>query len=129
MIYLLLYLFVEIYVSVKIASAIGPVWTFVEVVVTALYGLWILHNLHIQLGATMRALAHGEIGLEEFEEMNLAMVLGAILLIIPGFLTDIVGLLLQLKVLGKFAAKRIFKMRSSKRREESDVIDVEIIER
>ncbi len=127
MIYFLIYLFIEIYVSVKIASAIGPFWTFLEVIVTAIYGVWIISNMHIQMAATMQALVRGEISIEEFESMNLYVLIGAILLIIPGFFTDILGILLQFGVFSKFIARKIFKLKP-RETEEDDVIDVEIIE-
>ncbi|BCD60262.1 MULTISPECIES: FxsA family protein [unclassified Nitratiruptor] len=127
MIYFVLYLFIETVVSVSIASRIGPIWTFIEIVATAAYGVWLLKNIHIQLFTTMQALANGEITQEEFEQMNLSMVLGAILLIIPGFFTDILGILLQFGVFSKFLAKKIFKLKAKEERD--DVIDVEIIER
>ena len=127
MIYLLLYLFIETFVSVVIASQIGPIWTFLEIVASAAYGIWILKNIHLQLFTTMQALAQGEITYEDFEQMNIATMLGAILLIVPGFFTDMVGLLLQFGVLSKFIAQKILKLKS-KKRENEDVIDVEIIE-
>jgi len=127
--YFLLYLFIETFVSVKIASLIGPFWTFVEIIASAVYGVWVMRNLHIQMMATMQALANGEITIEEFESMNLYTLLGAILLIIPGFFTDILGILLQFGVFSKFVAKKIFKLKSRRDMEEDDVIDVEIIER
>ncbi len=129
MIYFLLYLFIEIYVSVQIASAIGPFWTFVEVVATAAYGVWVISNMHIQMMSTMQALANGEISIEEFESMNLYTLIGAILLIIPGFFTDILGILLQFGVFSKFIARKVFKLKPKQKRGEDDVIDVEIIER
>ena len=128
MLYFLLYLFIETFVSVQIASAIGPFWTFVEIIASAVYGVWIIKNMHIQILATMQSLANGEISIEEFENMNLATVVGALLLIIPGFFTDILGILLQFGVFSTFIAKKILKLKS-KKREDEDVIDVEIIER
>ena len=128
MLYFLLYLFVETFVSVQIASAIGPFWTFVEIIASAVYGIWIIKNMRIQMLATMQSLANGEITIEEFENMNLATVIGALLLIIPGFFTDILGILLQFGVFSTFIAKKILKLKS-KKREDEDVIDVEIIER
>jgi UPF0716 family protein affecting phage T7 exclusion len=129
MVYFLIYLFIEIYVSVKIAGAIGPFWTFVEILATAAYGMWIIKNLHFQLSATMQMLATAKISLEEFESMNLYMLIGAILLIIPGFFTDILGILLQFGVFSKFIGKNIFKLKRKKRyKGDEDVIDVEIIE-
>ena len=128
MLYFLLYLFIETFVSVQIASAIGPFWTFIEIIASAVYGVWIIKNMHIQILATMQSLANGEISIEEFENMNLATVVGALLLIIPGFFTDILGILLQFGVFSTFIAKKILKLKS-KKREDEDVIDVEIIER
>ena len=128
MLYFLLYLFIETFVSVQIASLIGPVWTFIEIIASAAYGIWIIKNMHIQMMATMQSLASGEITVEEFESMNLATLIGAILLIIPGFFTDILGILLQFGVFSTFIAKKILKLRS-KKREDENVIDVEIIER
>ncbi len=131
MLYFLLYLFLETYVSVKIASLLGPVGTFIEIIATALYGMWIIKNMHIQMMATMQALMEGSISVEEFESMNLYTLVGAILLIVPGFLTDIIGLLLQFGVFSKFLARKIFKLqyrKTKKDMEDSDVIDVEIIE-
>ncbi len=112
----------------QIASAIGPFWTFVEIVTSAVYGFWIIRNMHIQMMATMQALANGEITMEEFESMNLSMLVGAILLIIPGFFTDIIGILMQFGVFSTFIAKKILKLKSRKKREDDNVIDVEIIE-
>ena len=129
MIYFLIYLFLEVYVSVEIASLLGPFWTFVEIVATAVYGIWVLKNMHIQLLSTMQSMAQGEITLEEFEAMNLYTVVGAILLIIPGFLSDIIGILLQFGVLSKFLATKIFRLKKERRFDEEDIIDVEIIER
>lgn len=128
MLYFLLYLFIETFVSVNIASAIGPLWTFLEIIASAVYGFWILQSMHLQMMATMELLAKGEISVEEFEKMNLATFIGAILLIIPGFFTDILGILLQFGVLSNFIAKKILKLRS-KKKEDDNVIDVEIIER
>ena len=111
MLYFLLYLFIETFVSVQIASAIGPLWTFLEIIATALYGVWIIKNMHIQMMATMQALANGEISVEEFESMNLYTLAGAVLLIIPGFFTDILGILLQFGVFSRFIARKIFKLK------------------
>jgi len=129
MLYFLLYLFIETFVSVQIASAIGPLWTFLEIIATALYGVWVIKNMHIQMMATMQALANGEISVEEFESMNLYTLVGAVLLIIPGFFTDMLGILLQFGVFSRFIARKIFKLKSKRASEDEDVIDVEIIER
>jgi UPF0716 family protein affecting phage T7 exclusion len=137
MIYFLLYLFAEIFVSVEIASAIGPFWTFVEVVGSAVAGLLLLTNFRYTLFENMQAMMEGRITPESFQKQNMASLIGAILLIVPGFLTDIVGLALQFGLFANIVANRLAKR--GRRNEnidttpfheegESDVIDVEIIE-
>lgn len=126
LLWVLIYLFFEIYVSVEIASSIGPIWTFVEVVASAFVGFIILANFRFRAVGYMRALAAGEIFLEEFQSLNLYSLIGAILLIVPGFLSDILGILLQFGTISMVIARRFLKR---KQNQSSEVIDVEIIER
>ncbi|MCF6200971.1 MAG: FxsA family protein [Hydrogenimonas sp.] len=137
MIYFLLYLFLEIFVSVEISAAIGPFWTFIEVILSAVAGLLLLTNFRYTFFENMRAMMAGEITPESFQNQNIAALLGAILLIIPGFLTDIIGLLLQFGIFSSFVARRFFgRNRPVKRggiedefnEGECDVIDVEILD-
>jgi 2-isopropylmalate synthase/UPF0716 protein FxsA len=67
--------------------------------------------------------------------MNISMALGSILLIIPGFFTDIIGILLQFEFVGVFIANKFIKKETTYNNDEfntqkgdDDVIDVEIIE-
>ncbi len=140
MIYFLIYLFLEIFVSVEISAAIGPFWTFVEVVVSALAGLLLLAGFRYTLSENMRAMMAGEITPESFQKQNLAALVGAILLIVPGFFTDILGLLLQFGIFSGFIARRLSsksrpadgmerEIKSEFKEGECDVIDVEIIDR
>ncbi len=139
MIYFLIYLFIEIFVSVEISAAIGPFWTFMEVIASALAGLLLLTNFRYTFSENMRAMMAGEITPESFQKQNLAALVGAILLIIPGFFTDIVGLLLQFGIFSGFIARRLFSKgrpegksgldtKDKFKEGECDVIDVEIID-
>ncbi len=139
MIYFLVYLFLEIFVSVEISAAIGPFWTFVEVIASALAGLLLLTNFRYTFSENMRAMMAGEITPESFQKQNLAALVGAILLIVPGFFTDIVGLLLQFGIFSGFIARRLLRKEGYRRGKESefekefkegecDVIDVEIVD-
>ncbi len=136
MIYFVLYLFIEIFVSVEVASEIGPFWTFVEVMLSAVAGLLLLTNFRYTFFENMRALAEGEMTPERFQNQNIAALIGAILLIVPGFFTDMVGILLQF---GVFTNLLMTRLARKKRRDtfvddvpfhegETDVIDVEIID-
>jgi 2-isopropylmalate synthase len=132
MIYFLLYLFLEVLVSVNIASAIGGVWTFVELIVSALAGFAILANFRGTLAENIQALNQARIDPMEFQQLNLFTILGAILLILPGFLTDIMGVLLQFTVVTKmlvnrFVAKSKQETQTHFTQKDDHVIDVEIV--
>ncbi|NPA81090.1 MAG: FxsA family protein [Epsilonproteobacteria bacterium] len=134
MIYFLIYLFLEVVISVNIASKIGGVATFFELILSAALGFFLLSNSRYTVFESMRSLANGEITIEEFNKLNLFSMLGAILLILPGFFSDILGILLQFSFFGTLFAKKILHLKSRKKRddftpnEEIEVIDVEIIE-
>jgi 2-isopropylmalate synthase/UPF0716 protein FxsA len=132
--YFLLYLFVEVIVSVNISSAIGGFLTFIEIMLSAFIGISILINFKQTLMENFSAVSRGAIGLEEFEKLNLFTLLGAILLILPGFFTDIVGILLQFSSLTAMIVNR-YNVKSTstfntqnKNTKDLDVIDVEIID-
>jgi UPF0716 family protein affecting phage T7 exclusion len=133
MIYFLIYLFFEVVVSVNIASAIGGVWTFVELIASALAGLVILANFRGTLAENIHALNQARIDPMEFQQLNLFTILGAILLILPGFLTDIIGLLLQFSVITKMLVNRFVAQSKHDstdhftKKKDDHVIDVEIV--
>jgi 2-isopropylmalate synthase/UPF0716 protein FxsA len=136
MIYFLIYLFLEVLVSVQISSAIGGLATFFEILITAFIGISILINFRATLVENMTAVSYNCIDLEEFQRLNLFTLIGAIFLIVPGFLTDIIGALLQFSAITSMIVNR-YNVKSNKckpsfeeqdNQGDSDVIDVEIIE-
>ncbi|MFA6761098.1 MAG: FxsA family protein [Sulfuricurvum sp.] len=129
MIYFLVYLFLEVLVSVSISSSIGVLATFFELLLSALVGFIILINFRATLQQNFASLMRRNIDVAEFEKLNLFTILGAFLLILPGFLSDIIGILLQFSVVGKMFVNR-YNIKSYKsKQKDSDVIDVEVIER
>ena len=136
MVYFLIYLFLETLVSVNISSSIGGLATFFEIVISAVIGFFILANFRYTLAENFAAISFRHIDIYEFERLNLFSLLGAILLIIPGFLTDIIGILLQFSVVTSLIINR-YKIKkdiddikqNSKKDGYDDIIDVEIIEK
>jgi len=134
--YFLLYLFLEVIVSVNISSYIGGLITFFEILLSAFIGISILINFRKTLVENMTAVSYNCIDLEQFQRLNLFTLFGAILLIIPGFLTDILGILLQFGVFTSMIVNR-YNVKSGKcntnftnqnnLKKDSNVIDVEII--
>lgn len=135
MIYFLIYLFLEVIIFVNISSAIGGLATFFEILLSAFLGLIILINFKATLAENLRAVSYNCIDLRQFQSLNLFTILGAILLILPGFLTDIIGILLQFSVFTTMLVNR-YNIKSNKCNtkyeknnieKDIDVIDVEII--
>ncbi len=142
MIYFLIYLLLETLVSVEISSVLGGFATFLEIVITAFVGIAILSNFRNTMVENLRAVSFGQIDLEEFQRLNLFTIIGAILLIIPGFLTDIIGALLQFSAFTSMLVNRYGVQSKNKndmfythetyetyKENDDDVIDVEIIEK
>ena len=132
MIYFLVYLFLEVVISVNIASALGGITTFFELILSALVGLAILVNFRSTLAENMRAVSYNCINLKQFQELNLFTLFGAILLILPGFLTDIIGILMQFTVftsmlVNRYSAKYGKCDTHTQNTKDENVIDVEII--
>ncbi|MGM0622915.1 MAG: FxsA family protein [Campylobacterota bacterium] len=139
--YLLLYLFIETLVSVAIASSIGGLLTFLEILISAVVGVFIIKNFNYSIRDNLEAVSRGQISAGEFQRMNIASMVGAILLIVPGFFTDILGLLLQFEKFATLIATKIFKLKNKDKTDlepnydpftkkgENDVIDVEVIDR
>ncbi|MDA7817550.1 FxsA family protein [Sulfurimonas sp.] len=134
MLYFITYIFFEVLVSTNIASLIGSLATFLEIIVSAFFGISILVNFRKTLAENMTAVSYSCIDLEQFQRLNLFTILGGILLVIPGFLTDIFGVLLQFSAFTTMAVNR-YNMKFGKcdtnfkshNKKDSDVIDVEVI--
>ena len=136
MIYFLVYLFLEVLISVNISSAIGGLTTFVEIMLSAFIGISILVNFRKTLVENMTAVSYNCIDLQQFQKLNLFTLFGAILLIIPGFLTDIMGLLMQFGVFTSMLVNR-YHVKSdtckntydkNHMKKDNNVIDVEVID-
>lgn len=116
---------------------IGGFATFLEIVASAFVGIAILVNFRKTLVENMTAVSYNCIDLEQFQRLNLFSLFGAILLIVPGFLTDIIGLLLQFGVFTSMLVNRYHvksggcktdSFTQNNIKKDSDVIDVEIID-
>ena len=134
MIYFFGYLFLEVLISVNISSSIGGLLTFFEIIVSALVGISILVNFRKTLLENLMAVSYSCIDLKQFQSLNLFTLFGAIFLIIPGFFTDMMGILLQFSVFTTMLVNRYninhsngCKTNYTKQKDDNDVIDVEII--
>ena len=112
---------IEIYLFIEIGSKIGAVLTILLIFSTAFIGIiYVRYEGFNTLRSAMGQLIKNEIPLFEIVS-GAALVIGAFLLLLPGFLTDAIGLLLIFPI----TRKVIFKKVSSKYKEKNKFIDGE----
>lgn len=134
--YFLIYLFLEVMVSVNLASAIGAFATFAEIVLSAVVGFVLLANMRLTLMQNFNALMQRQISVDAFQRLNLWSIIGAFLFILPGFLGDIVALGLQFSFfttlfVGKFLhvkEETPFPPQHFTEGKQDEIIDVEVID-
>jgi UPF0716 protein FxsA len=130
LIYFLVYLFLEILFSYEFMKVFTPFGFFLEILFTAAAGVYMLQTLDLSLSANMHKLMRREITQEEFLSIGLFKLIGAVFLIIPGFFSDILGVLFLFEPFARFVAKKLFPSKNfyHKTYRDDDIIDVEIIE-
>lgn len=91
-----LLIYIEAVIFVHVASSIGVLTTLFLVVLTSCVGISLVKNQGVKNIASMQQkLAMGEVPAAEMVK-SVSLVLAGILLVIPGFFTDFLGLLLLL---------------------------------
>ena len=99
MIYFFIYLFLEVMISSSVSGSIGGLNTFLWIVISAVIGITILKNFKYSLMENIQKARTGQITQEEFIKTNVGRAIGALFLIVPGFFTDAIGILLQFGLL------------------------------
>ena len=135
MIYFLIYLFLEVLLSTSISSSIGGLLTFLEILLSAFIGIALLVNFRVKLAENFREFSLNTMNFQSLQKLNLFALVGAIFLIIPGFLTDFIGLFMQFSIFTSMIVNPSnVKSTNSKsnyeniyKQKDSNVIDVEII--
>ncbi|THV09476.1 FxsA family protein [Nocardioides caeni] len=88
----------EIYVLIQIGQVIGPWWTILLLVVDSILGAWLIKREGRKAWAALRERVEtGALPARELADGAL-IVLGGALMLSPGFVTDVVGILLILPV-------------------------------
>ena len=131
MIYFLIYLFLEVIITVNVASKIGGLMMFAEIMISALIGIAILFNFRTTLLANVMELKERRISANGFYKRNLLSLLGAILLILPGIFTDIIAVVIHIILLGSLIVSRFMpkypEQNQPYQQKDDNVIDAEII--
>ena len=106
---------VEIYLFIKVGSQIGALNTILLIIITAVVGIWYARYEGFNtLRSGMSQLVKNELPLYEIVS-GAAIAFAALLLILPGFATDVVGVLLVFPITRKIILSKYSKKYSSKR--------------
>jgi UPF0716 protein FxsA len=116
---------IEIYLLIKIGSQIGAITTILLIFITAIVGIYYAKY------EGLSTLKSGFIQLNKNEAPTYEIISGAaiafsaLLLIIPGFLTDIVGFLIIFPITRKFFFNKFFSKSNKKKDKNNNFIDGE----
>jgi len=98
---------IEIYLFIKIGSQIGAFNTIFLIIITAVIGLYYAKYEGLNtLRSAVKQLIKNEVPIYEIIS-GAALAVAALLMILPGFLTDIIGLLIIFPWSRKFFFKKI----------------------
>ena len=104
----------EIYLFIKVGSQIGALNTILLILITAVIGIWYARYEGFNtLRSGMSQLVKNELPLYEIVS-GAAIAFAALLLILPGFATDIIGVLLIFPVTRKIILSKYTKKNSTK---------------
>ena len=115
---------IEIYLLIKVASTIGAFNTIFLIFFTAITGLYFARLAGLNaIRSGFSQLVKKEIPIYEIIS-GAALAFAAILLILPGFLTDLIGFLLIMPITRKFFISSIsFKLKNKKINNNEDIIE------
>ena len=115
---------IEIYLLIKVGSIIGAFNTIFLIFFTAITGLYFARLAGLNaIRSGFNQLIKNEIPIYEIIS-GAALAFAAILLILPGFLTDLIGFLLIIPITRKFFISSIsFKLKNKKINNSEDIIE------
>ena len=115
---------IEIYLLIKVGSIIGAFNTIFLIFFTAITGLYFARLAGLNaIRSGFSQLVKKEIPIYEIIS-GAALAFAAILLILPGFLTDLIGFLLIIPITRKFFISSIsFKLKNKKINNSKDIIE------
>ena len=94
--YFFLYFFAEVVITSAVASKIGGLMMFAEIMVSGFIGLVILFNFRSTLVVNLMELKDQRLSANGFYQRNVLALLSAIFFILPGILSDSIAVLLQI---------------------------------
>lgn len=121
---------IELYLSLKTGETIGFLWSVIWIVLSFALGMLLLQKSSQTMVGNMQSMRVGKLDLRRFQNVSMAYFIGAILLIIPGVFSDLLGVIalfysLYLQFIVKITPEGTNHF---KKQGDDNVIDVEIID-
>lgn len=120
-----LYLVLELFSIVIFVQEFGAWIYFLEIIVSGIFGFFILFRGRLSIAKGLSGLFEGRIVSMEFLSSSFFGMLGAFFLILPGILSDFFGIILQ--CVGFLISNAYFFKKHPKNNNNDEIIDVEII--
>ena len=118
---------IEIYLMIKVGGVIGALNTILLIFFTAVTGVYFAKLAGLKtLQSGLNQIVKNEMPIYEIIS-GAALAFAALLLIIPGFLTDIIGFLLIIPITRKFFIKSV-SLKFKKKENEENIIEGSIEE-
>ncbi len=129
MLVLVVYFIIELLASIKLGITIGFGWSVVWVIATSMLGALLLKLSPYAIMDSFNNIGSKKFNIISAQNAAISYMLGAILLIIPGVFSDILGIILlgytiYLRMFAKITPNENIKYKKG----DDDVIDVEIID-
>ncbi len=126
------FLLLELYLSLQTGEDIGFLWSVIWIISSAVAGIILLQNSSHAIMGQMKSVQQGKLDLKKFQDASMSYFIGSILLIIPGVLSDFVGIFalcytLYLQFIAKITPEQK-NFKNNHQKGDDDVIDVEIID-
>ena len=112
---------IELIMFIEIGSIIGSLYVILSILITAFLGYYLIKQKLRNLGISLFSLNNMNNIYSEYAS-SMYSLLGGILLIIPGYLTDTAGLILMLPVF-RPKLSSFFESKYSKKSNKNNIID------
>jgi len=125
------FLLLELFLSLSVGENIGFMWSALWIVASMMLGFRLLQSSSLSMMGNINAVKSGKLSMKNFQNAATSYLAAAVLLIIPGVLSDFLGLIaLAYTFYLQFVAKITPEQTNNnfKKQGDDNVIDVEIID-
>ncbi len=125
------FLFLELFLSLSVGENIGFMWSALWIVASMMLGFRLLQSSSLSMMGNINAVKSGKLSMKNFQNAATSYLAAAVLLIIPGVLSDFLGVIaLAYTFYLQFVAKITPEQTNNnfKKQGDDNVIDVEIID-